>query len=47
MKIVIIGGGSAGVWTALQYGYNTRNIKDIEIELIHSPEIEPFPIRCG
>ena len=47
MKIVIIGGGSAGVWTALHYGYHTRNIKDIEIELIHSPGIETFPVGQG
>ena len=47
MKIVIIGGGSAGVWTALHYGYYTRNIKDIEIELIHSPGIETFPVGQG
>ena len=42
-KIVIIGGGSAGVWTALHYGY-TRNHKNIEVELIHDPEIDSFPV---
>jgi len=47
MKIVIIGGGSAGVWTALHYGYYTRNNKDIEIELIHDPEINSFPVGQG
>ena len=44
MKIVIIGGGSAGVWTALYYAYNTRNNKDIEVELIYDPEIDSFPV---
>ena len=44
MKIVIIGGGSAGVWTALHYGYWTRHDKNIEVELIHDPEIDTFPV---
>ena len=44
MKIVIIGGGSGGVWTALYYAYHTRNIKTIEVELIHDPEIDSFPV---
>ena len=47
MKIVIIGSGSAGVWTALHYGYYTRNNKDIEVELIHDPEIASFPVGQG
>ena len=47
MKIVIIGGGSAGVWTALHYGYWTRNIKDIEVELIYDSEIDSFPVGQG
>jgi len=47
MKIVIIGGGSAGVWTALHYGYHTRNMKGIEVELIHDPEIDSFPVGHG
>ena len=44
MKIVIIGSGNAGVWTALQYGYYTHHNKNIEIELIHDPEIDSFPV---
>ena len=44
MKIVIIGGGSGGVWTALHYGYFTRNNKDIEVELIYDPKIDSFPV---
>ena len=44
MKIVIIGGGNAGVWTALHYGYYTLNNKNIEVELIHDPEIDSFPV---
>ena len=47
MKIVIIGGGSAGVWTALHFAYGTRNNKDIEVELIHDPEIETSPVGQG
>ena len=44
MKIVIIGGGNGGVWTALHYGYYTRNNQNIEVELIHDPEIDSFPV---
>ena len=47
MKIVIIGGGSAGVWTALHYGYWTRNNKNIELELIYAPEIDSFQVGQG
>jgi len=47
MKIVIIGAGSGGVWTALHYGYYTRNHKDIEVELIHDPEIDSVPVGQG
>ena len=47
MKIVIIGSGNAGVWTALHYGYYTRNDKNIEVELIHDPEIDSFPVGQG
>ena len=47
MKIIIIGGGNAGVWTALHYGYHTRNHKDIEVELIYNSEIDPVPVGQG
>jgi len=47
MKIVIVGGGSAGVWTALHYAYGTRNNKDVEVELIHDPEIDTSPVGQG
>jgi hypothetical protein len=47
MKIAIIGGGNAGVWTALHYGHWTRNNKDIEVELIYNPEIDPVPVGQG
>ena len=47
MKIAIIGGGNAGAWTALHYGYWTRNDKNIEVELIYDPEIDPFPVGQG
>ena len=44
MKIVIIGGGNGGVWTALSYAYSARSDKNIEVELIHDPEIDSFPV---
>ena len=44
MKIVIIGGGNAGAWTALHYAYYTQNHNNIEIELIYDPEIDSFPV---
>ena len=47
MKIAIIGGGSAGVWTALHYGFFTRNDKNIEVELLYDPEIDSFPVGQG
>ena len=45
MKIAIIGGGNAGVWTALHYAYYAH--KNIEIELIHDPDVETFPVGQG
>ena len=47
MKIVIIGGGSAGVWTALHYAFGTRKDKDIEVELIHDPGIDTAAVGQG
>jgi len=47
MKIVIIGGGNAGVWTALHYGYWTHSNKDVEVELIYDPELDTFPVGQG
>ena len=47
MKITIIGGGNGGIWTALHYGYYTRKSKDFEVELIHDPEIDTFPVGQG
>jgi len=44
MKIVILGSGNGGVWTALHYAYYTRKNKNIEVELIHNPEIDSFPV---
>ena len=44
MKIVIIGAGNGGVWTALHYAYHSRKAEEIEIELIHDPEIDSFPV---
>ena len=44
MKIIIIGAGNGGVWTALHYAYHTRKIGNVEVELIHDPEIDSFPV---
>ena len=44
MKIVIVGAGNAGCFTALHYGFFTRYYTDIEIELIHNPDIPPEPV---
>ncbi len=41
MKITILGRGNAGCLTALHYGYYTRNLKNVFIELIHDPDIYP------
>jgi hypothetical protein len=41
MKITILGRGNAGCLTALHYGYHTRNIKNIFVELIYDPAIPP------
>ena len=43
MKISVVGGGNAGCFTALQLGWWSRN-SDIEIELVHNPEIKPEPV---
>ena len=41
MKITILGRGNAGCFTALHYGYYTRNLENIFIELIYDPDISP------
>ena len=39
MKISVVGAGNAGCFTALNFGWQTRKNKDIEVELIHDPNI--------
>ena len=41
MKVVIIGAGNGGCFTALHWGWWTRNDSDIEVELIYNPDISP------
>ena len=41
MKITILGRGNAGCLTALHYGYYTRNLENVSIELIYDPDISP------
>ena len=40
MKISIVGAGNAGCFTALYYSWYGRK-KDLEVELIHDPNIAP------
>ena len=40
MKVSIVGAGNAGVFTALYYSWYGRK-KDLEVELIHDPNIPP------
>ena len=39
MKVVVIGAGNGGCFTALHWGWWTRNDPDVEVELIHNPDI--------
>jgi hypothetical protein len=41
VKITILGRGNAGCLAALHYGYYTRNLENISIELIYDPDISP------
>ena len=41
MKVVVIGAGNGGCFTALHWGWWTRNDSDIEVELIYNPETSP------
>jgi len=41
MKITILGRGNAGCLAALHYGYYTRNLKNVFIELVYDPSIPP------
>ena len=47
MKITILGRGNAGCFTALHYGYYTRNLENIFIELIYDPDISPETSRLS
>ena len=41
MKVVVIGAGNGGCFTALHWGWHTRNNSDVEVELIYNPETSP------
>ena len=43
MKVTILGAGNAGCFTAVHYAFFTRH-HDVEIELIHNPDIKPEPV---
>ena len=47
VKITILGRGNAGCLTALHYGYYTRHLKNISIELIHDPDSSPEKVGQG
>ena len=40
MKIVVVGAGNAGCFTALHYAYWTQNQEKIEVELVYNPDIQ-------
>ena len=44
-KVAVIGAGNAGCVTALQHAWHSRTASDIEVELIHNPEV--LPTRTG
>ena len=41
MKIAVVGAGNGGSFTALHFGWYTRDKSDVEVELIYDPEIKP------
>ena len=41
MKVSVVGGGNAGVFSALYLAYFTRNIETLDVELIYNPSIPP------
>ena len=41
MKVVVVGAGNGGCFTALHWGWHTRNNSDVEVELIYNPETSP------
>ena len=43
MKVTILGAGNAGCFTAVHYAFFTQQ-HDVEIELIHNPDIKPEPV---
>jgi tryptophan halogenase len=47
MKITVLGAGSSGCFTALHYGCWTQGNPNIEVELIHDPNILPTPVGIG
>ena len=44
MKVSIVGAGNAGCFTALYYSWHA---KDLEVELIHNPNIPPVTVGQG
>ena len=44
LNILVVASCNGGIWSALYYAYHTRNFKNIEVELLHDPEIDTFPV---
>tara|TARA_Y100001963_G_C6718294_1_gene417845 strand:+ start:149 stop:1246 length:1098 start_codon:yes stop_codon:yes gene_type:complete len=47
MKIVVLGAGNGGCITALRFGWETRKVHGIEVELIYNPEIPAEKVGQG
>ena len=41
MKIVVVGAGNGGSFTALFFGWHGRKVEGLEVELIYDPRVEP------
>ena len=40
MKVTVVGAGNGGSFTALHWGWYSRD-KDVEVELIYNPDTPP------
>ena len=46
-KITVVGGGNAGCLTALFCAWHGKGRFDVEVELVHNPEIPPEKVGQG
>mgnify|MGYP003678250861 CR=1 FL=1 len=47
MKITVIGSGNAGCFTALHFGFYSRLLPNVSVELIHNPNRPPEKVGQG